>query len=1162
MLCGFAPASAQLYTNSRLLTTAQGLSDDRITAIYKDATGYVWIGTNNGLNRFDGNFFTTFRPLTTNSVSNEVIQDITGDSKGNVWVATRNGLNRFNPVSRSWNVWLPESDSKERGIPNRLIWDIDCDPDGSVWIAPDVYAFTHYDPATNKFEYYDWPGFVKTISGRMTPVGYHSIQKFVRKSKQEFWLASNKGLVLLNTQTGQFRFLGGGYNEDVHDLLWDEAAGTVYLTLSSGRVFVYHSVGESYGELKPQVQPYPSRELPVDKTVRYNMASPAGLLHIYENRTCALEQHIPQLRTSLPPGGVTTVYKDPSGLQWIGTPNGVLLRDVVHTRSAFLPLLPVSDKQGLNTMTGMHFSEKDDSYYLCSVQPAALFIVQRKTGSIQKITTDPSGRPLSACFTVKEAAGSLWLLTQDRLYRIEPGIPKLIPFPFPFTGLPPAFRDLVADSSGNLWIATFHKGLFRYHRATATFHQPEGEGSAYLKDVATALQFDSLRNLVWVASYGRYLHSVHVASGIITGYRETDSTKSYAFLNLSHDLAADEKGRIWVATNAGGVFYEQPKSFPLPVFMQMDMRKGLHHNQVLALAPGRPGTMWFLTGKGLSYVEVTGSRLREVELTDALPFSTWASDPLYPHELVFHTTTGELAVAVGGGLLLYDTGRKPITASFPVYIQAAVTKKPGVAVLVNEKELNHLSGPLPELQFQVSGLYFGTAPVRFEYQLEGYDRTWQHVEATMKVVYQNLPARSYTFRVRAVDETGAVVAESTALAVVLHPFFWQQWWFYALLLLAAVLIVYRIIRLLQQRLEDEKLLNQFATSLYGKSSIDDIFWDVAQNCIDLLGFEDCVLYQVDEHRGVLMQRAAAGPKSPYQSRTIINTIELPLGTGIVGVVAKTGAAERISNTAKDPRYIVDDTRRFSEITVPVFVDGLVFGVLDSEHSRKNFFTRRHMRLLKRIAAVCGERISKYLTEERLRTKIARDLHDEMGSTLTSINILSKVAMTKERNREDIQEYLQKIKKHSSSMMESMSDIIWAINPSNDSLEKLLIRMKELAAELLEPAGIMYYFDASMITNESLLNLEQRKDLYLIFKEAINNAVKYSQATEVTVLLHYKEGELLLRITDNGKGFKTSAQTPGNGLKNMNSRAIAMGADLSIESIPGVGTSIVLRKQIT
>lgn len=221
-----------------------------------------------------------------------------------------------------------------------------------------------------------------------------------------------------------------------------------------------------------------------------------------------------------------------------------------------------------------------------------------------------------------------------------------------------------------------------------------------------------------------------------------------------------------------------------------------------------------------------------------------------------------------------------------------------------------------------------------------------------------------------------------------------------------------------------------------------------------------------------------------------------------------------------------------------------------------------MRLLKRIAAVCGERISKYLTEERLRTKIARDLHDEMGSTLTSINILSKVAMTKERNREDIQEYLQKIKKHSSSMMESMSDIIWAINPSNDSLEKLLIRMKELAAELLEPAGIMYYFDASMITNESLLNLEQRKDLYLIFKEAINNAVKYSQATEVTVLLQYKEGELLLRITDNGKGFKTSAQTPGNGLKIMNSRAVAMGADLSIESIPGVGTSIVLRKQIT
>ena len=219
-------------------------------------------------------------------------------------------------------------------------------------------------------------------------------------------------------------------------------------------------------------------------------------------------------------------------------------------------------------------------------------------------------------------------------------------------------------------------------------------------------------------------------------------------------------------------------------------------------------------------------------------------------------------------------------------------------------------------------------------------------------------------------------------------------------------------------------------------------------------------------------------------------------------------------------------------------------------------------MLRRIAAVCAERISKYLTEERLRTKIARDLHDEMGSTLTSINILSKVAMSNDQVNEQVQLYLQKIKDHSGKMMESMSDIVWAINPANDSLEKVLIRMKEFAAEMLEQAGINYYFETDIASGELQLNLEQRKDLYLIFKEAINNAVKYSTATEMNFLLQCRDGLLLLRITDNGNGFDVGLSSAGNGIKNMNSRAAAMNASFHIESIKGTGTSIILQKRLT
>ena len=388
-----------------------------------------------------------------------------------------------------------------------------------------------------------------------------------------------------------------------------------------------------------------------------------------------------------------------------------------------------------------------------------------------------------------------------------------------------------------------------------------------------------------------------------------------------------------------------------------------------------------------------------------------------------------------------------------------------------------------------------------------------------------------------------------------------NWWWDGLILLAAAIAVYWIIRSLQQRLKEERIISAFATSLYGQKTVEDIFWDTAKNCVEKIGFIDCVIYQLDSTGKILLQKAAFGPKNPYR-REIINRIEIPVGKGIVGAVAKSGRAEIIYNTDTDPRYIVDDERRLSEITVPVWVDGKVFGVIDSEHPRKRFYKRYHLRMLKKIALICSERISKYLMEEKLRGKIARDLHDEIGSTLTGINILSKVAMQDGLDEAAMKGYLQKIKDNSGNIMERMSDIIWAINPVNDSFDKIILRMKEFTAEMLEPAGINYYFNEEGLLDQAHLNLEQRKDIYLIFKEAVNNAVKYSNATEVSIVLQGEADGLKMVIIDNGDGFDTRTAYPGNGIKNMQERAAGMSAVLKVDSIKGTGTTIALEVPIT
>ncbi|MDP4150212.1 MAG: tetratricopeptide repeat protein [Bacteroidota bacterium] len=195
--------------------------------------------------------------------------------------------------------------------------------------------------------------------------------------------------------------------------------------------------------------------------------------------------------------------------------------------------------------------------------------------------------------------------------------------------------------------------------------------------------------------------------------------------------------------------------------------------------------------------------------------------------------------------------------------------------------------------------------------------------------------------------------------------------------------------------------------------------------------------------------------------------------------------------------------------------------------------------------------------ERMRNHIARDLHDDIGSTLTSINILSKMALQQAgKNGEPfVVSNLQKIKDRSSDMMESVSDIVWTINPQNDSLDKMITRMKEFAAEILEPLHIEYQFmkegDLSLVK----LDIKRRKDLYLLFKEAVNNAAKYSECRKMEIHLRQDQQFLHLKVVDDGRGFAEHLVRRGNGLGNMRARASSMQADFRIDTEIGRGTRI-------
>jgi ligand-binding sensor domain-containing protein/anti-sigma regulatory factor (Ser/Thr protein kinase) len=203
---------------------------------------------------------------------------------------------------------------------------------------------------------------------------------------------------------------------------------------------------------------------------------------------------------------------------------------------------------------------------------------------------------------------------------------------------------------------------------------------------------------------------------------------------------------------------------------------------------------------------------------------------------------------------------------------------------------------------------------------------------------------------------------------------------------------------------------------------------------------------------------------------------------------------------------------------------------------------------------------------RVRTRISQDLHDEVGATLTSISFLSEVVKQQTGNGQSpAHETIEKIGEFSREMIGEMNDIVWAINPTNDKLEKIENRMQNFASPLLAAKNIRFNFHSDGQIKSLSLGMQQRKNLYLIFKEAVNNSAKYAGCKEVNVAIFRENNHIQMEITDDGKGFsfdQENGNRGGNGLKNMKERAVEINAGFSINSVPGGGTSIVIKVPIT
>ena len=205
------------------------------------------------------------------------------------------------------------------------------------------------------------------------------------------------------------------------------------------------------------------------------------------------------------------------------------------------------------------------------------------------------------------------------------------------------------------------------------------------------------------------------------------------------------------------------------------------------------------------------------------------------------------------------------------------------------------------------------------------------------------------------------------------------------------------------------------------------------------------------------------------------------------------------------------------------------------------------------------RLAQKLKVERVRTHIATDLHDDIGTNLSLIAMASEVARRRSpADDQQMTEALHLISGTSSELVDSMSDIVWAVNPGRDRLVDLIKRMRRFASDVFSARSIAFRFEAPSDERDIPLGTETRREVLLVYKEAVNNIARHSQCTRADTELEIHEGWLTLRLSDNGVGFDKARSFDGNGLASMSHRAEKMGGRLEVVSGNGDGTTLTLK----
>ena len=785
----------RIYSTSKNLDSTS-LSDSWINWLVEDRDSVIWIAcSEGGLNRFDpitqtfDHFFN--RPGDPASLSSNRIQTLYIDDKNNLWVGTAgDGLNRFNRKGRSFTRYM-HSDENPQSLSDNKILSIFEDHTGRLWIGTDGGGLNAFDPETEHFSVYNYG------SRNSTSLSNGRIYAIAEDSSGVLWLATDAGLNTLDKTRKEFR-----------TYLYDEKS--------------VYSPGSN------QI-----RSLCIDHQQHLWIGTYGGGLNLYDRRNDRFIRYRNDKTDpkSLSNNMVWSILADRSGLIWIGTNNGI---NKFGKEKFRLYKNNPADTFSLANNFLWSICEDAQSGIWIGTNGGGLDLLNPATGSFthhRNNPDDPNSLPGDRVLAVTaNPEGTLWIGTHSNglsLYdparnrftnwRNDPEDPGSLPNNNVWC--------ILRDSRAELWVGT-DGGLCRYDYGDNRFDT--GGFLGRTKNERIRSIYEDRDGSVWIGTYGTGAYRYDPTDGNLVNFRAHPDSSENLSDNRVSSFLRDSRGRMWIGT-AKGLNLFDPTTRSFRVYLE---HEGLPNNVIYAILEDKYGNLWISTNKGLSCFDPENGSFRNFNVNDGLQSNEFNSGAYCL------SNTGLMYFGGVNGFNVFDPDRlKPSGYLAPVYLT-------GFRIFDHEARFGKSLADLKEIElsyrqnyfsFEFASLDFANPQKnRYEYKLDGFDAQWISSGSRRFASYTNIDGGSYTFMIRGSNSDGVWNPKITEMGITITPPFWQTWWFritaaFILLLTLVTIYRYRMNRIKRQKEKLEQLVQEQTEELRESyKETDDIMDNVAE----------------------------------------------------------------------------------------------------------------------------------------------------------------------------------------------------------------------------------------------------------------------------------------------------------------------------------------------